>query len=452
MQQVDLLVIGGGPAGYAGAIKAAQLGKKVVLVEQDSVGGTCLNRGCIPTKSLLESAAAFRTALESSSLGLNIQDVSVDYPKVISRKDEVVSQLVKGLTALLKGKGIDIVGGKARFEDQEVVVTSSEGEQHFQPSAVLLATGTKPLALPGLQPDGEFIYNSDQLLSESTLPSSLVIVGGGVIGCEFATVFNSLGVDVTIVELTDSLIPTEDEEIRKTLLREFKKAKIKVLTQAKVVSIDSDNKVIQVEQKGKVKEISGERVLVSVGRQPVLPDGLTCELTDKGYVTVDSSFATSVPGVFAAGDIIGGLQLAHLAFEEGICAVNHAFGLSSANTWAVPRCVYTTPEVGCVGLTEEQARAKYEEVKVGKYFLKGNGKALIIGENSGFCKVVAVEDKVVGVHIIGPHATELIAEGVLAVEQQISLADWAEVIHPHPTVSESVKESVLQALGQGLHS
>lgn len=457
-QQIDLLVIGGGPAGYSSAIRASHLGKNVVLVEKASLGGTCLNRGCIPTKSLLQSAHFYAGLKGAKSHGISLDVTGFDYSQVIQTKDQTVTRLVEGLRFLVERRKIRIIQGEARFlsPTQVQVVPSDQGKTEvFEPANVLVATGTVPFKLPGLEPDGQLVLDSDQLLAAPTLPKSLVIVGGGVIGCEFATIFASYGVEVTVVELMPGLLPMEDGEISQTLTREFKKRKIKVLagTIVQNLSRQADKVVLDLDQKGRLSQLEAERVLVAVGRKPVLPEGFPGQVNQRGYVLVDESFRTSVPHIFAAGDIIGGIQLAHLAFEEGWAATNAMFSEPIHRDWFVPSCIFTAPEIGSVGLTEEQAKAAYGEVVTAKYSLKGNGKAVISGEDSGFVKLVASADGVVrGVHMIGPQATEIISGATLALEQRMTLATWAEVIYPHPTVSESMKEAVLGGLGIGLHS
>lgn len=451
-EQIDLLVIGGGPAGYAAAIHARHLGKSVVLVEKDTLGGTCLNRGCIPTKALLESAHFYAGLKSAANHGVKLEIQDFDYTYVVERKGQVVHRLVGGLEFLMDKREIRVIKGEARFlSSAEIQV----GEEIFRPEHVLVATGTEPFELPGLETDGELVVNSDQLLDRIVLPQRLVIVGGGVIGCEFATIFSSYGVQVTVVELMDRILPPEDGEISQVLTREFKKRKVKVLTGARVQGVErrEGSVLVEVEQKGRLSELEADLVLVSVGRRAVLPQGFPGEVDSRGYIKVNDQFQTSIPQIYAAGDIIGGVQLAHLAFEEGWAAVNFMFGRPSRNQWFVPACVYTKPEIASVGLTEEQAREEYGEILVAKYSLKGNSKAVISGEDSGLVKLVATPDRIVrGVHIIGPQATELIAAGALALEEGISLERWAEVIHPHPTVAESLKEAVLSGLGLGLHS
>lgn len=452
-QPVDLLVIGGGPSGYCGAIRGRQLGKSVVLVEKTSVGGTCLNRGCIPTKSLLESAARFRSLSSMSEYGVEVSEAKVNFPQVMAKKDSVVKRLVQGLRYLLKQKGVEVVSGEAEFLTSSTVQV---GDVIYEPSCILVATGTAPADLPNLACDGTRILNSDQILELESLPESLLVVGGGVIGCEYATVFSSLGVDVTIVELAESILPTEDQDLSRTLMREFKKNKIKVLTSAQVkqADVDGDAVSVKVEHKGRLEEFVVDQVLVSVGRKPVFPKGFPGEVDGRGYIVVDEKFQTSVPGIYAAGDIIGGIQLAHLAFDEGTAAVEFAFGGSPKAEWQVPRCIYTHPEIAAVGLTESEAREQYGDgIRLSQFSLKGSGKAVISGADSGFCKVIADNrGNVLGVHMIGPQATEIIAEAVAVMEKGISLSDWAEVMHPHPTVAEAVREAVLAGLGRGLHS
>ena len=450
-QQIDLLVIGGGPAGYSAAIRASQLGKTVVVAERERLGGTCLNRGCIPTKALLESAHFYAGLSSAAVHGVEVDVKSLDYGQVVRSKDQIVENLVGGLQSLLRKRQITVLEAEARFlSSGEVQV----GAEMFQPANVLVATGTEPLQLRGLEVDGELVVNSDQLLARTALPESLVIIGGGVIGCEFATIFSEYGVQVTIVELMPRLLPMEDGEISQALAREFKKRKVKVFTGAKVVGIErGDRAQVSLEQNGNMSQLEADLVLVAVGRRPVLPAGFTGELDAKGCVRVNEAFQTSVPNVYAAGDIIGGVQLAHLAFEEGWAAVNNMFGLPARREWFVPACVYTKPEIASVGLTEAEARERHGQVISAKFSLKGNGRAMIARENSGFVKVVAAPDgRVLGVHIIGPQATELISGAALALEQGLTLEKWAEVVYPHPTVSESIKEAVLSALGCGLHS
>lgn len=452
MQEVDLLVLGGGPAGYSSAIRASQLGQRAVVIEQDTLGGTCLNRGCIPTKSLLESAGFFKKLNSAREHGISLDLKGLDYAQVISKKDLTVGRLVEGLRFLLDRRSVQVVKGRARFiSEREIQVD----DQIFRPKRVVVATGTVPVRLPGLEPDGDRILDSDQLLSSPSLPQSLVIVGGGVIGCEFATIFASYGVQVTIVELLDQLLFPEDREIAGALTREFKKQKIRVLTGAKVEALSRADGplLVEVSQKGRTRSLETERVLVAVGRRPLIPEGFPGELDSRGYIKVDASFQSSLPHIYAAGDVIGGLQLAHLAFEEGWAACNRAFGQPARSKWFVPACVYSQPEIGSVGLTEEQARQEYGDPIVAKYSLKGNGKAVIMGDDAGFCKIVASPDGIVrGVSIIGPQATELISGATVALENQLSLGQWAQIIYPHPTVSEAIKETLLSGLGTGLHS
>lgn len=451
-RQIDLLVLGGGPAGYSSAIRARQLGKQVVVVEKERLGGTCLNRGCIPTKALLKSANFYESLKFAQIHGVSLDVIDLDYGQVVEKKKQVVDNLVNGLEFLLNRREIEIVMGEARFiSPHEVQV----GETIFSPQKIVVATGTEAAVLPGLEPDGQLVLNSDQMLEANTLPKSLVIVGGGVIGCEFGTIFASYGVEVTIVELTGQLLPPEDRDISQTLLREFKKRKIQVLTDARVAELvrDGDQVTVKVNHKGKEKELETERVLISIGRKPIIPQGFPGELTSRGYLAVNSTFQTSLPHIYGAGDIIGGMQLAHLAFEEGMAACDFAFGQSTKAKWFVPSCVYTRPEIGSVGLTEEQVKEQYGEAIVAKYSLKGNGKAVIEGEDSGFVKIVASSDQMVrGVHMIGPAATEIISNATIVLEQGLTLDEWSKVVYPHPTVSEAVKESILSGLGKGLHS
>lgn len=453
-RRVDLLIIGGGPAGYCGAVRARQLGKSVVLAEKDTVGGTCLNRGCIPTKAFLESAQLYRSLSSMAEHGVEVSYSAPDFAKVVARKNDIVRRLVQGLSYLLQQKGIEVVQGEAEFLSPSTV---SIGGQTYEPERILVATGTAPGELPNLPCDGRLVFNSDQILDLERLPKEVVIVGGGVIGCEFATVFAAYGVQVTIVELADRILPMEDEDISKALAREFRKQKVRIMTAAQVrrVMDQGDGQgTVEVEYKGKVEELHTDCVLVSVGRRAVLPKGFPCAANARGLAVVNERYQTSIPHIYAAGDVIGGMQLAHLAFEEGMAAVDFAFGGSPKSRGQVPRCVYTKPEIAAVGLTEAEARAEYGgTLRIGQFSLKGNGKAVISGLDSGFCKVIAdAHGRVLGVHMIGPQVTEIIAGAATVLENQIGLDDWAGTIHPHPTVAESVREAALAALGRGLHS
>lgn len=453
-RSVQLLIIGGGPAGYAAAARGRQLGLDTILVERDTLGGTCLNRGCIPTKTLLESAGLFQQIKKAQEFGLSINEVDVQYDRIVERKDRIVDSLVKGLQHTMEQSGVEVVPGEAVFVGSNQVRVDGPSPTTIQAEKIITATGTTPAHLPHCRPNGENIFDSDSILRMTHLPSSLVIVGGGVIGCEFASIFQALGVSVTIVELLDGLLPGEDGDLRKTLLREFKKQKIKVLTEARLNAVVEEQGSLKfsIEQKGKERELEAAACLIAIGRRPVVPDGLDVDKDEAGYIVVNENYETSQAPVYAAGDLIGGLQLAHLAFFEGINAVNAAFGAESRRSWHVPRCVYTHPETAAVGLTEEQARQQYEDVQIGTFSLKGNGKAMILGDNAGFCKVIAEPDgRVLGFHMVGPHATEMIAEAVVALEQGLSLAEWSQCIHPHPTVNESIQESLWSALGVPLH-
>src|SRR5690554_4444860 len=342
-QQIDLLVIGGGPAGYAAAIRARHLGKSVVVAEKTRVGGTCLNRGCIPTKALLESAHYYGslTSATAKKHGVTVEVQGLDYSQVVKTKDQIVSRMVGGLEFLLDKREIRVINEEARFLSATEVAV---GDETFKPANILVATGTVPFVLPNLPIDGERVVDSDQLLDRDSLPKSLVIVGGGVIGCEFATIFSAYGVEVMIVELMPQILPPEDAEVSQTLTREFKKRKIKVLNDAKVekVRCEADHAVVEVDHKGRSVEIETELVLVSVGRKAVVPQGFPGEINQRGYIVVNEKFQTAVPNIYAAGDIIGGIQLAHLAFEEGWAAVNNMFGQPARNEWFVPSCVYTS--------------------------------------------------------------------------------------------------------------
>ncbi len=457
----DLIIIGGGPGGYVAAIRARQLGLTVTIVEKDRFGGTCLNRGCIPTKAYYRNALAMQNLRASAEFNLQVGDIVFDMPGARQRKDRIVSGLVAGVEKLLQVNGVERIKGTATLLDKNTVLVNGE---KLQGRNLLLATGSLPAALPIAGSDLPGVINSDQLLEIEQVPKRLAIIGGGVIGLEFATIFQTLGSQVTVIEYLPELLSSLDAELGKRLRVFLKKQKIQVHTSTRVESIEldePDNKTLKIKAKGKkdALEVAADLILVAAGRKPCT-DGLNLDslgiAQDRaGFIQADSNFATSVAGIYAIGDVIGGTMLAHVASAEGIAAVEKIAGLAEVaelNYQAVPACVFTLPEIASVGLSEEEAKFKGINYRVGKFQFAANGKALTLGEAEGMVKVLADEDDVIiGMHIIGPQASDLIMEGTIAVKKRLRVPELAEVIHPHPTLAEAILEAVLDIQGQALH-
>jgi len=471
-QEYDLVVLGGGTGGYVAAIRASQLGLKTAIVEKGKLGGTCLHQGCIPSKALLRSAEVFATAKHSEDFGVITSDVSINFGKVQERKNKIIDQLHKGVQHLMKQGKIDVYEGIGRILGPSIFspmpgtisVEMNNGEENemLLPKNVIIATGSRPRTLPGLEIDREYVMTSDEALQLESLPTSIIIVGGGVIGIEWASMLHDFGVDVTVIEYADRIIPTEDKEISKEMQRLMKKKGIKLVTSAKVLpeTMVRDNGVaISAEVKGTVKEFKAEKLLVSVGRQ-ANTEGIGLENTEiqieKGFIATNEFFQTKESHIYAIGDVIGGLQLAHVASHEGIIAVEHIAGKdpSPLQYHLVSRCIYSNPEVSSVGITEDQAIEKGHKVKTGKFSFRAIGKALVFGESDGFVKIVADEETndILGVHMIGPHVTDMITEAGLAMVLDATPWEIAHTIHPHPTLSEAIGEAALAVDGKAIHS
>ncbi|GAA0357950.1 dihydrolipoyl dehydrogenase [Microbispora corallina] len=448
----DIVVLGGGSGGYACALRAAELGMNVVLIEKDKVGGTCLHRGCIPTKALLHAAELADQAREGESFGVRTRLEGIDVPAVHSYKDKVVSGLWKGLAGLIKSKKITVVEGEGRLAGPNRVTV---GDQVFEGRHVVLATGSVPKSLPGLDIDGEKVISSDHALVLDRVPTSVVILGGGVIGVEFASVWRSFGAEVTIVEALPHLLPLEDESNSKLLERAFRRRGIKYELGARFESVKTaDTGVVVSLENGKT--LDAELMLVAVGRGPVSA-GLGYEeagvTVDRGYVPVNEYCQTNVPGVYAVGDLIPTLQLAHVGFAEGILVAEHIAGLNPVpiDYDGVPRITYSEPEVASVGISTAVARERGHDVVELSYNLAGNGRSKIL-QTQGEVKVVAERDgRVLGVHMVGSRVGELIAEAQLIFNWEATPTDVAQLIHPHPTQSEALGEAMLALAGKPLH-
>lgn len=471
-KEYDLVIVGGGTGGYVVAIRASQLGLKTALVEKDNLGGTCLHKGCIPSKALLRSAEVYATAKKGEEFGVVTSNVELNFAKVQERKGKIVAQLHKGVQHLMKQGKIDVFEGIGRILGPSIFspmpgtisveFTNGEENEMLIPKNVIIATGSRPNSLPGLELDGEYVMSSDHALKMETLPKSIIIVGGGVIGIEWASMLADFGVEVTILEYAKHVLPLEDQDVSKEMQRLLKKKGIKVVTGAKVLpeTLGKDNGVtIQAEHNGEKKEFQAEKMLVSVGRQANTQNiGLenTDIVVEKGYIQTNEFYQTKESHIYAIGDVIGGLQLAHVASHEGIVAVEHIAGkdVMPIDYSMVSKCVYSNPEVASVGLTEQEAKEKGYKLKVGKFSFRAIGKALVYGESDGFVKLVVDEETndILGVHMIGPHVTDMISEAGLARVLDATPWEVAHTIHPHPSLSEAIGEATLAVDGKALHA
>lgn len=469
---LDLVILGGGTGGYVAAIRAAQLGMKVVVVERDKLGGTCLHRGCIPSKALLRTAEVLATARGADAFGVMHGEPTLDLTKAMTRKQQIVDQLHKGVEFLMKKHNIEVIQGTGRvmgpsiFSPQAGAVSVERPDadpEILSPRYTLIATGSRPKSLPGLEIDGSKVISSDHALQLTSLPSSILIVGAGAIGVEWASMLADFGVEVTLVEFLPRLLPLEDEDISAELARVFKKRKIKCRTNARLLpetlDLSGDGVRVDVQTDGRTDTLSADLLLVAVGRAPVTDDiGLEATeiVVERGAIVVDAQYRTREQTIFAIGDVIGGLQLAHVAAHEGIHAVEGMAGRHPhpLDALTIPKCTYSRPEVASVGMTEVQAREAGRTVKTGTFSFRAIGKALVYGETDGFVKIVADgdTDDVLGVHMIGPHVTDLISEAGLARVLDATPWEIAHAVHPHPTLSEALGEAALAVDGNAIHS
>ncbi|TZE80712.1 dihydrolipoyl dehydrogenase [Calorimonas adulescens] len=454
-----IVFIGAGPAGYVGAIKAAKMGAEAIVVENDRVGGTCLNRGCIPTKALLASSDVLTAIKESEEFGIHIDGkITPDFAAIMDRKDKIVERLVNGIEFLFEKNKVKMIKGIGKITDRnEVTVIKDDGSSEvLKADAIVVATGSSPAKIPIFPYDGKKVLFSDEVLNLRTLPSSMIIVGAGVIGCEFGMFFNNMGTEVTVVEMMDHALPLEDREIGREMERVFKRKKIKLMLSAKIVKVETtDNGVKALLESG--EEIEAEMMLVAIGRKANIQDlGLeqVGVRTENGRIPVDEFMMTNVEGIYAVGDVVPGPQLAHLASAEAECAVENIMGKKCIMDYsAVPRGVFTDPEVAGVGLTEEEALSRGYTIKKGTFDFRGLGKAQAMGQLTGKVKVIADEKtgKILGASIIGPHATDLIQELVAGIKYGLTAAELGMAIHSHPTLSEAVMEALKDVNGDAIH-
>lgn len=463
--QYDLIVIGSGPGGYVAAIRAAQLGLRTAVVEKDPhFGGTCLHRGCIPTKALLHTASMLDEIRHASRIGISVEEPSLDFAGAHAYKNRVVSKNAKGIEFLFRKNKIDGLHGFGRIVGpSSVEVESPEGGEtkRYETRNILIATGSVPRGIPGFEIDGERILSSDHALTLEQVPSSLVVLGAGAVGTEFASVYASFGSQVTIVEMMDRLLPIEDEEVSAQLLESFRKRGIESALGARVESVEATAEGVRIQmlQSGSTRVIEAEKLLVAVGRAPVT-EGIGLEEVgvelERGYVRVDEYMRTTVPRIYAIGDVVATPWLAHVASSEGVLAAEHMAGHADARPIdyrLVPSCTYCDPEVASVGSTEAQAREQGYDVAVGKFPFSALGKATILQRSEGFVKVVRETryDEILGVHIIGPHATDLVAEACVAIGLESTTEELVRTMHAHPTLSEAVSEAAHAAVGHAIH-
>ena len=459
----DILILGSGPGGYVAAIRAAQLGFKVGVVEKAEIGGVCLNWGCIPTKALLKSAQVFQYARHAADYGISIKgNIEPDLPAIVARSRQVAEGMSKGVQYLFKKNKIDLIQGFGIVKPgKKIEVTAADGKkQTVEGEHIIIATGARSKELPNLPQDGKKIIGYRQAMTLDKLPKSMVVVGSGAIGSEFAFFFNSLGVQVTLVEFLPNVVPLEDEDVSKQLARSFKKAKMKVMLESSVEKVDTsgENCKVSIKTKKGMVEVEADIVLSAVGITTNI-EGIGLEetgiKTEKGKVVVDDFYRTNVPGYYAIGDIVHGPALAHTASHEGITCVEKIAGkdVQPVDYGNIPACTYTNPEVASVGLTEKAAREAGYDIKVGKFPFTASGKASAAGKKEGFVKVIfdAKYGEWLGCHMIGENVTEMIAEVVVARRLETTGEEIIKSVHPHPTMSEAIMEAVAAAYGEVIH-
>ncbi len=462
-QAFDIIVVGGGPGGYVAAIRASQLGKKVALVEEKHMGGVCLNWGCIPTKALLRSAEIYTMMQHAKDYGLSVEKIGIDFPAIIKRSRDVANQLVTGVKFLMKKNKITVFNGRGQLAGKQQLKVTADGKETAILTAphIILATGAHARVLPGLEPDGELIWTAKEAMIPTTLPESLIVIGSGAIGVEFASFYAALGSKVIILEVQDRILPVEDEEISAFARKQFEKRGMDIRTGVKVTKLEKgkDSVTAHVEVAGKTEQLTAARVIVAVGVVGNT-DGLGLENTkvkvERNQIVTNEYCATAEPGIYAIGDVTGAPWLAHKASHEGIICVEKICGQPDVHPLIVnniPGCTYCHPQIASIGLTEAKAKAAGYDIKVGRFPFIGNGKAIALGEPEGFVKTVfdAKTGEVLGAHMIGAEVTELIQGFGIAKTLEATETDLMHTIFPHPTLSEMMHEAVLAAYGKAVH-
>lgn len=461
-EQFDMVVIGGGPGGYVAAIRASQLGAKVALIEKERLGGTCLNWGCIPTKAMIKTASLYKEINEANQYGIKVDSVSVDYEQVLNRKDEIIKSLGTGIEKLLEKNKVTVYQGVGRVTSVgKVTVTDGQGiSEELSCNKIILATGSSAMVPPieGVELPG--VIDSNTIFNMRSIPDSLVVIGGGVVGLEFASIYSTFGSKVTVVEMMDQVLPGIDPEIPKRMRPILKKNGIDILTKTKVTKIEESDTGIQVLLEGKKGEqtVGCDKVLVAAGRKPNF-HGIEAEklglAVERGAIVVNEYLETNVSSIYAIGDVTGGAMLAHVASAQGIIAAENAVkgNESEFNNRAIPSCIFTNPEIATVGLDENNAKEQGYEINVSKFPFTASGKALAMGKAVGTVKLISDKDtgRILGGHIMGPHASDLIAEVALAIENNITAEQIAETIHAHPTLAETIMEAAHGLVGKPIH-
>lgn len=462
-QSFDIVVIGGGPGGYVAAIRAAQLGLKTAVIEREHLGGICLNWGCIPTKALLRSAEIYHTMKHCDEYGLSVEKVDFDLEAIVKRSRNVSKQLASGVGHLLKKNKVTVLEGEAKFSGKGTldVALKAGGTEKVTGKHIIIATGARARVLPGLEPDGKFIWSYREALVPNTMPKKLVVVGSGAIGIEFASFFNMLGADVTVVELMDRIVPVEDEEISEMARKSFEKQGMKLLTKSKVSKVEKGKETIKVfiDQDGKETTIEADRLIMAVGivaNTETLALEKTNVKLDRGHIVTDEYLRTSEPNVYAIGDVTGAPWLAHKASHEGVICVEKIAGVKDVHPMKkenIPGCTYCHPQIASVGLTEAKAKEQGYDIRVGRFPFIGNGKAIALGEPEGLVKTIFDKKtgELLGAHMIGAEVTELIQGYGVAKTLETTEADLMHTIFPHPTLSEMMHESVLSAYDKAIH-
>ena len=449
---MNVIIIGGGPGGYVAALRGAQLGLYITLIEEERVGGVCLNKGCIPTKALLAATERVNDIKSAREFGIDVKDYSIDVNRIFTRKDQVVDQLVKGVEFLLSKRKVKLLKEKAKIISPKEVLLSN-GER-IEGDIIIVATGSLPITSIGpLKIDNNRIISSDYALSNSSIPKSIVIIGAGAIGVEFATFYSELGVEVSIVEMMDRVVPAEDEEISRILERNLKRKGIKVYLKTTVKEVTEDGVVLEDGQ-----PINGEKILVAVGRKANTEglglENLNINVNGKGYILVDDYLQTNIPNIYAIGDVTGISMFAHTASHQGLAVIDNILGKRKKMDYtAVPRATFCEPQIGSVGLTETQAKTQGINPIIGRFPFRASGYALAVGKWEGLVKLIADERKeLIGAHIIGPYASTLLGEITLAVKERLTLDEIGETIHAHPTLPEAIMEASFVGLDLPLHT
>ncbi len=461
MDDFDVIVVGSGPGGYVAAIRAAQAGRRVALVEKADLGGICLNWGCIPTKALLRSAEVYSLIKRADRFGITVTGAAPDWPAIVKRSRDAAFRLSKGINYLMQKNKIEVIAGTGTLvaaDSVEVTMAAGLAPRRLFASAIILSTGARPRTLPGLELDGRTIITSKEAMNLPQAPRSVAIIGGGAIGVEFAYFFREFGAEVSIIEMLPHLLPLEDEEISTELEKSFTRQGIKVMTGRRFVSVLKEPGGVKIALEGQKETVSADMVLVAIGTQGNT-EGIGLEkagvTVEKGFIKVDGFCRTNVKGVYAIGDCIGAPLLAHAASREGFIAVEHILGrqVAPVDNQNMPACTYCQPQVASVGLTQKAAESAGRKVKVGRFPYRANGKAIALGETEGLVKLVIDEEygEVLGCHIIGTEATEMIGEIILARGMEATCKELIKAVHPHPTLSEMIGEVAAQALGEAVH-